>query len=634
MSNENQSAFVKYVMNREKLRFAVLLICYSAIAVLALGAALALRFDFSWSAFQEIITFGVWNLVVLVTAIKLFFLLCSRQMSGLLSYFSTPDLYRLVLGMGLASGSLLALQVSGVSGFLIPRGVILLDFVLSLFGYSAFRLGCRILRERYLKGDGSQIEYKSARRVAIIGAGDVAANFIKEIKTKRGLGMIPVACYDDDKGKWGRRIHDVSVVGAPETLAENKTELGIEEVVIAMPSASARRIGELVKFLQKQHLRFATVPGLDQLATGQVRVTQIRPVEIRDLLGRPAVELEKEDIRHYLSGQRVIVTGAGGSIGSELCRQIATYNPETLLLIERCEVQMFRIEQELIDAGYRGVVRPLVADVLDDKRMRYIFERFRPNVVFHAAAHKHVPLMESQPSEAIQNNSIGVAKVAELARETRCDRFVFISTDKAINPTNVMGASKRLGEIYLQALNAEEGNTTKFMAVRFGNVLGSSGSVIPTFKKQIAEGGPVRVTHPEVTRYFMTIPEASGLVIQSGAIGEGGEIFVLDMGEPMKIIDLARQLIELSGLEPERDIAIEIIGLRPGEKLYEELQHTGENMESTTHSKIFRFISSPETIESMRERLDVLKQVLFVEDVEQLKSRLAKEVPEYTPYLE
>jgi FlaA1/EpsC-like NDP-sugar epimerase len=388
-----------------------------------------------------------------------------------------------------------------------------------------------------------------------------------------------------------------------------------------------------VKLLQKAHLKFETVPALDQLATGRVKVSQLRTVEIQDLLGRDPVLLETENITEILKGKVVMVTGAGGSIGSELCRQIASFTPQRLLMVEQSEVQIFQIEQELIEKGYSGIILPLVADITDEARMRYIFSRFSPSVIFHAAAHKHVSMMESQPSEAIKNNTFGTALMARLALEHNTNRFVLISTDKAINPTNVMGASKRLAEIFLQALANSNGGNTKFMAVRFGNVLGSSGSVIPIFKAQIAAGGPVKVTHPEVTRYFMTIPEAAGLVLQSASQGSGGEIFVLDMGAPVKIVDLARQLIELSGLKPDEDIEIEFVGLRPGEKLFEELSHKGENITPTNHPKIMRFVTEPQRLQEVEAVLEGLKSELHQAEPDLLKMLLKSAVPEYQPYL-
>ncbi|HVE15292.1 MAG TPA: nucleoside-diphosphate sugar epimerase/dehydratase, partial [Chthoniobacterales bacterium] len=416
-----------------------------------------------------------------------------------------------------------------------------------------------------------------------------------------------------------------------ELLADGK--VSVDEVVFAMPSAVGKRVREIVQVLNEAKLKFETVPSLEQLVNGDVRVSQIRPVELEDLLGRETVSLATDRISGLIKGRTIMVTGAGGSIGSELCRQILEYLPRQLLLVERCEVQIFQIEQELLGRTPHAPIVALVADIMDDLRMRGLFERFSPEVVFHAAAHKHVPMMESQPYEAFRNNAIGTKKLANLAAKFGVDRFILISTDKAINPTNVMGATKRLAEIYLQALQRHNGTPTKFMAVRFGNVLGSSGSVIPTFKRQIAAGGPVTVTHPDVTRYFMTIPEAAGLVLQSATQGQGGEIFVLDMGKLLKIADVARQLIELSGLKPDVDIEIKYTGLRPGEKLFEELNLAAEDTIPTDHPKVMRFVGVPRELESFRGDLLQVQDRAVAMSADQVKLELQKLLPEYKPYL-
>jgi FlaA1/EpsC-like NDP-sugar epimerase len=414
-------------------------------------------------------------------------------------------------------------------------------------------------------------------------------------------------------------------------LLDDSLDLELNEVIIAMPSAAAKRTAEVVKVLHQVQVPFRTVPSLYELTTGQAKVGQLRSVEIEDLLGRNPVHLETEEIRHILADNTIMVTGAGGTIGSELCRQIALYAPEKLLLIEQSEAQLFQVEQQLIELGMGDFIVPLVADVLDHRRMNYLFQQYAPKIIFHAAAHKHVPMMEVQPSEAIKNNTLATFQLAEMSVHNGVDRFIFISTDKAINPTNVMGATKRLAEICMLSLYASQPQRTKFVAVRFGNVLGSSGSVIPTFRKQIAAGGPVRVTHPDVTRYFMTIPEAAGLVLQSAAQGSGGEIFTLDMGKPVKIVDLARQLIELSGLVPDKDIRIEYVGLRPGEKLFEELSYAGENITPTGHPKIMRFVCEPLPLAHAHGLLQELVNSLDHSEPDLLKLALQKTVPEYQP---
>lgn len=601
---------------------------YSVALSASLWLSYLLRFDFDIPKPPK--ETSPWAILAWALPMKLIFLFIFRQFEGLLSYFSIPDLRRLFTALACGSGVVfLAWMLPGRPAP--PRATIMADFVLSFLALASIRLAFRMIRERFLSGNSKT--HRRNRRVGIIGAGDVGASLARELMTRRSLGLTPVAFFDDDRTKWRSRVHDIPVVGAPEALLEQELNLELEEVIIAMPTAPAKRIGEIVKVLQKTHLRFETVPSIDQLATGQVKVSQLRNVEIQDLLGRPPVKLETENIRGILSGRVVAVTGAGGSIGSELCRQIASFNPTRLLLVEQSEVQIFQIEQELVERGYAGIIQPLVADILDHARMRYIMDRFRPSVIFHAAAHKHVPMMESQPSEAIKNNTFGTAHLCDLAVEFGVERFVFISTDKAINPTNVMGASKRLAEIYLQAVHAANPSATKFMAVRFGNVLGSSGSVIPVFNKQIAAGGPVKVTHPEVTRYFMTIPEAVGLVLQSGAQGSGGEIFVLDMGQPVKIVDLARQLIELSGLRPGEDIEIEFVGLRPGEKLFEELSHQGENITQTHHPKIMRFVSQPQSLSTVKGIFENLAAQIHVSEPAQIKLMMRQAVPEYQPYM-
>ncbi len=610
-------------------RFLFLLAAYSAIFVVSLWVAYLLRFDFHISPQYryELLLSYTW-----VLPLKLGLLFGFRQFAGLLSYFSTPDLWRIFCALSLGSLAIAVMWWLPLVEAVPPRSVIMADFLFSFMGVAGLRLFFRVARERY--SNLRSPKPASARPVAIIGAGDVGASLARELRIKSGLGLNPAAFFDDDPRKWHSRIYDIPVMGAPDLLEHSHYRERFEEVILAIPSATPQRMSEIVSLLQRARLKFETVPSMFQLVTGKVRVSQLRPVEIQDLLGRDSVELETENIRQIIEGKVVLVTGAGGSIGGELCRQITRYHPKRLLMLDQSEVQLFPVEQELREEGFGGVVLPLVANVSDRQRLRFLFGRYRPDAVFHAAAHKHVPMMESQPGEALKNNVLGTVHVARLALEFGVARFVQISTDKAINPTNVMGASKRMAEIYLGALFASNPGGTKFLAVRFGNVLGSSGSVIPTFKKQIENGGPVRVTHPEVTRFFMTIPEAVGLVLQSGAQGNGGEIFVLDMGRPVKIVELARQLIELSGLRPGKDIDIEFIGLRPGEKLYEELSHKSENIVETAHPKILRLVCRPAPLEEVEGSIDLLTAHLQDEDPNTLKLLLKKFVPEYEPYLE
>ena len=609
-------------------RPALLTVLYALLFGISLWISYLLRFDFEipQSYHADFLLACLW-----IVPLKLICLRYFGHYEGLLSYFSTPDLKRILAAAGVSSAVVLAVWMVQVPAP--PRGVILSDFILSIAGICTLRLGLRSIRERYLAPQ--RRTRRRARRVAIVGGGDVGAALARELMAKPWLGLQPVAFLDDTKSIRAT-IHGVPVVGRPESLLEEtldlKRKLRLEEVIIAMPSAPAKRIREVVSVLQQADLKMQTVPSMSQLASGEVKVTSLRAVEIQDLLGRATVEIDSANVQRILAGQIVLVTGAGGSIGSELCRQIAAFGPDQLILVERSEPHLFAIEQELLERGHPTTIVPIVADILDLSRMDRIFSEHSPDTVFHAAAHKHVPMMEHQPAEAVKNNAIGTAHLATLAAHHGINRFVLISTDKAINPTSVMGASKRLAEMFLQALAAANSSATKFMAVRFGNVLGSSGSVVPIFSRQIAAGGPVKVTHPDVTRYFMTIPEAARLVLQSAAQGDGGEIFVLDMGKPIKIIDLARQMIELSGFVPDIDVEIAITGLRPGEKLYEELSHSGENLRPTEHPKVMRFVAEPLPFTFVQTAIDEFVRCINTAEPWQVKEMLKELIPEYQPY--
>jgi len=606
-----------------------LILCNLAALVGSLWLGYQLRFDFAIpeEAQRTFLLIFPW-----VISFKLFCLWRLRQFDVLLGYFSMPDFSRLLWACLAASSIVFALSTRLGSDFAPPRGVVLADFSFSVLALAAIRIVFRRTHNRATAQPDSPPPQR-ARRAGIIGAGLVGTALAQEFISRRDLGLQAVAFFDYDRLKWGKRVQNVPVVGAPEVLLNDKANLELEEVIIAMPSAPGKRVAEIAKALQQLQIKFSTVPSIYELTTGQAKVSQLRSVDISDLLGREQVQMVSEEIEQLLLDAVVMVTGAGGSIGSELCRQIASHAPSSLLLVEQSEVQLFQIEQELIESGYRKRIVPLVANVLDEPRMHYIFQHFCPKVVFHAAAHKHVPMMEMHPGEAIKNNAMGTLQMAELSSKYQVDRFVLISSDKAINPTNVMGATKRLAEMCVQSLHAARPNGTRFMAVRFGNVLGSSGSVVPIFNKQIAAGGPVKVTHPEVTRYFMTIPEAVGLALQSAAQGNGGEIFTLDMGKPVKIVDLAAQLIQLSGFVPNEDIRIEFTGLRPGEKLYEELSYQGENIMPTRHPKIMRLVCEPLPLPHVRRLLEELTAQIHQMEPEQLKALLRQAVPEYCPQL-
>ncbi len=621
-----RDSLLDFAKNRRTL---VLVLLYAGIVTASFYLSYEVRFDFVVPEnYQEERLRLLWWVV----ALKLIALILAHQLGSMITYFSIPDLLQLIRAMLGSSAVLLIPRLFDSTHFAPPRGVLLTDFMLCLGGLCLARLGTRIYRER-LSGakrvsGGMQPQ---VQRIAIIGAGDAGASLAKEFINSPARGFLPIVFFDDDPTKQGKLIHGVPVIGRPELVAQTKEAATLSKAVIAMPSASGKRIREVVLLFTKIGLKVETLPSLEELASGRARASRIRPVEVQDLLGREAVNLDSASIRMRLEGRVVLVTGAGGSIGSELCRQIAALNPKRLLLVEQAEGALFTIEQELNELGLGAIAVPLVGDILDRPRMDYIFGRYKPEVVFHAAAHKHVSLMERQPVEAIRNNVFGTRQLAKIAAGHGVDAFVFISTDKAINPTSVMGASKRLAEIQLMAIAANGGRATKFMAVRFGNVLGSSGSVVPIFKRQIANGGPVTVTHPDVVRFFMTIPEAVGLVLQSFVLGKGGEIFVLDMAQPVKIVDLAKQMIELSGFKPGEDIEIRFTGLKPGEKLFEELQHKSELHAPTAHPRVMRFTSSAMFSDSgMLE----LEQQLYQLDSNELKEALKRLVPEYTPFLD
>ena len=665
---------MKTSLNRIGLRFWLTVFSYLSILTASFYLAYELRFDFALPPeFQE----ERLRLLPFAVAVKFLGLVLLRQVGSVLRYFGIPDLLRVSMAMAAASAVLMIPRLLGYTDYILPRGVLLTDLLLSIVGLCVFRIMLRVYQDRI--SFARRLPSRPMERIVIVGAGDSGASLANDLLNMPARGFDPVAFADDDLKKKGPRIHGVPVIGRPEDLPKARLE-GVTTAIMAMPSAPRKRVREIVLMLTQHGYRVEIVPALEDLASGRAKVSQIRAVEVEDLLGRDPVSLDTASIRKFVEGKVVMVTGAGGSIGGELCRQIAGLNPRRLLLVDQSEPSLFVIEQELIKAGYSGTILPCIADILDASRITALFATHAPQVVFHAAAHKHVFLMERQPAEAIKNNSIGSRKLAEIAVEHGAEAFVFISTDKAINPTNAMGASKRLAEIHLQAIYAAqplgnpapeavqssaetkrahgaEGldygqpsgavamgpylvgkagadpkrNKTKIMAVRFGNVLGSSGSVLPIFKKQIEEGGPVTVTHPDVTRYFMTIPEAVGLVLQASVMGKGGEIFVLDMGKPVKIHDLAKNMIELSGYKPGEDIEIQFTGLKPGEKLYEELQHHSEQHTPTDHPRIMRFSSSGDAVKVSHLAKADLEPFVDELSSNDLKRNLKILIPEYEP---
>lgn len=618
--------FDRHVGSHAVVRFLAILLVYA----LELGAVFYLAYELRWDfATPEDFQRQRLTLLIPIVICKLILLQSFGQFRSVLSYFGLADFGGVVVSMSTVSAFMLVLWYGSDVSAAPSRGVILMDFVLSVALISAFRLSLRVVRTWSIS---SQLQTGLLeRRVAIIGAGDLGEALAKDLLQRRGSGLNPVFFIDNDAKKIGRSIHGLPVYGPLEKLVKLAPMARVNELVITMKGAGPKQVKEIVELGRQIGATTQIIPSFTQLASGEVKIERSRPVAIEDLLGRAPVNLDSTGITRLLRDRVVLVTGAGGSIGSELCRQILAQGPRRLVMVEQTEIALFEIEQELMGTDRGGRLLPLIVDVADEPAIRAVFARFRPEVVFHAAAHKHVPLMERQPAEALKNNTLATAGLTRLASEHGVERFIFISTDKAINPTSVMGCSKRLAEKSLQARQRAPDNRTVFLAVRFGNVLGSSGSVIPTFKRQIAQGGPVTVTHQDMTRYFMTIPEAVGLVLQTGTIGRGGEIFILDMGQPVKIMDMARQMIELSGYIPEVDIEIKVTGLRPGEKLFEELCHTDETHAATEHPRIFQLKSEPGT-ENVDVWLDELRTLAAAGSPPVIKQAMKRLVPEYTPF--
>ncbi|MDZ5000077.1 NAD-dependent epimerase/dehydratase family protein [Clostridium perfringens] len=482
----------------------------------------------------------------------------------------------------------------------------------------SFRIYRRMISHGRVLLNSSNIS--NLEKILIIGAGSCGQLIIEEIRKQNPIKQKVIGVIDDNPSKIGTYLRGIKILGNRNKIIAISEEKNIDLILIAMPSVDGKTKKEIIEICQSTRAKVKIIPGMYELIGGKVSLNRMRDIDLRDLLGREEVILDKQGIKDYIENKVVMVTGGGGSIGSELCRQIAKFSPKLLLILDIYENNAYELENELISNFKNLKEKVLIASVRDEKRLENIFYEYKPQVIFHAAAHKHVPLMERNPEEAIKNNVIGTLNVAECAHKYGAERFVLISTDKAVNPTNVMGASKRMCEMIIQAI--DKNSNTEFVAVRFGNVLGSNGSVIPLFKKQIAKGGPVTLTHKKITRYFMLIPEAAQLVLQAGAYAKGGEIFVLDMGNPVLIYDLAKDLIKLSGFEPEVDIKIEITGLRPGEKLYEELLMDEEGLRKTSHEKIFIAKPGEYDFEMLKLGVNALKKIADLGDGETLKTAL------------
>ena len=565
---------------RNRYLFASDILLFSASTILAF----ALRFEgFEWTAATHYAA-TVYLLVSL--PVKLGIGWGVGLYGRLWRYAGLVDLERLITATGLSGLVCLVIGAAilpgvGVIAGRVPLSVLFLDALLTAVFAAAPRLAVRAFGRR-----GSRRRLEDGRRALIVGAGAAGEMIVKELLTHPQVGLNPVGFVDDDRSKHGHRMCDLPVLGPLSKIQDVLLEHEVDEVVIAMPRAPGAVVREVVRAALDAGVKTRTVPAMFDIISGKVSVASLRQVEIQDLLRREPIQTDLDQVRSLATGETVLVTGAGGSIGSELCRQLARLEPARILLLGHGENSIFDIQHELHERFPSTRLQPVIADVRDRERMRRVFEHYRPYAVFHAAAHKHVPLMEANIPEAVTNNVLGTKNVAELSADCEVEHLVLISTDKAVRPTSVMGATKRVAEQIVQEIAEIRGRN--FVAVRFGNVLGSRGSVVPTFLRQIQMGGPVTITHPEMRRYFMTIPEAVQLVLQAGAIGRGGEVFVLNMGEPVKILDLATDLIRLSGLEVGTDIEIRFSGTRPGEKLYEELFFSSENAFPTDHPKVLR----------------------------------------------
>ena len=512
-----------------------------------------------------------------------------------------------------------------------PRSVYIIDYVFTFLLVAGVRVTVRLLFANQcpsfrIFGRGKKT---SARRLIIIGAGDAGEKVLREIWEHQSINIEPVGLLDDDPDKRGKTVHGVPVLGAVADI--NKIHMEFDEILIATPSVRGEEMRRIVSLCEETGKQFRTVPGIWELIEGKVSIKTIRKVHLEDLLDREEVHLDEGEIRQYIKDKRILITGAGGSIGSELVRQVGRFHPQALALLDFSEEKLFKIEGECRQRFGFIPISGFLADIKNRKSAGRVFREFAPDTIFHAAAYKHVPMQELQPWEATFNNILGTRNLVETAVENRVERFVLVSTDKAVRPANVMGATKRVAEMIVECMNGDV--ATRFMSVRFGNVLWSSGSAIPLFQRQISSGMPVTVTHPEITRYFMSIPEATQLILQTGAMGKGGEIFILDMGKPVRIADLARDLIRLNGYEPERDIPIKFTGLRPGEKLYEELITEGEGIIPTNHEKILVLRGNTFDQDTLNAQIDELLSVAGTYDATAIKKKLKEIVPEYTPQL-
>ena len=621
VNGKNVNLMERYLPKNKRVRMIILMFADACVVMLASFLSLYIRFDLDIEKIEMQYLEAVGGYLPFYIAATLIIFLLMRMYATMWSVAGIREVLHILWACCLAS----LVQVTGMTflQYRVPRSCYLISFVVLYLGEVLIRLSYRIFMTVCPGGAGS-----NGKRILVVGAGSSGAIILKELTTSRLTDGRIVCFVDDDKNKIGKYLGGLPIAGNRNDIPELVKNYHIDEIYIAMPAASAKQRKEIIEICRETGCGVKTLPGIYQLLNGEVSVARLREVEIEDLLGREPIRVDLDEIMGYVGGKSVMVTGGGGSIGSELCRQVAGHGARQLIIFDVYENNAYDIQLELREKYPDLDLIVLIGSVRNTHRIESVFEKYRPNIVYHAAAHKHVPLMEDSPNEAIKNNVFGTYKTAKAADKYGTERFVLISTDKAVNPTNIMGASKRMCEMVVQMMNAR--SKTDFVAVRFGNVLGSNGSVIPLFKRQIEQGGPVTVTHPDIIRYFMTIPEAVSLVLQAGAYAKGGEIFILDMGEPVKILDLAKNLIRLSGYKPDEDIKIEFTGLRPGEKLYEELLMGEEGMQDTPNKLIH--IGKP--IEFDKERFEGQLAALYEranQDPENIREEVRKIVPTYQP---
>lgn len=599
---------------------------YDIVFIIAsLYFALLLRLDFNISAeYMKFFKISIMPVLIITILFNKIFKLYNRMWK----YASIEELLSIVYSVSLSNivfiiySYFINYKILENRYYRFPFTVHIIFWMLCIATLGGTRFVYRVKNYKL----SEQLSDNNYKKLLIIGAGDAASLLIKEIKKHNELTYNIIGLIDDDESKVGKRINGSKVLGGREKIVEICKKYGVEEIIFAMPSADIKTKKDIINICKNTNCKLKTIPGIYEIIDGKVNMSKIRDVNIEDLLGREPVQLDDTNINKYIKDKTILVTGGGGSIGSELCRQIAKFSPKKLLILDFYENNAYDLQMELNYKYPELSKEVIIASVREIDRLKEIFDKYKPDVVFHAAAHKHVPLMEANPGEAIKNNVIGTYNVVKCSDEFKVKKFVLISTDKAVNPTNIMGATKRFCEMIIQAF--DKVSQTEYVAVRFGNVLGSNGSVIPLFKKQISHGGPVTVTHPEINRFFMTIPEAAQLVIQAGAMAHGGEIFVLDMGQPVKIVDLAKDLITLSGLKPDEDIKIEFTGLRPGEKLYEEILMDEIALTSTEHKKIFIEKPMDHNIKFIESSIEQFKEVVE-EGREEIFKLVEKKVPTY-----